>query len=137
MSIKRILIVCQGNTCRSPMAAAIARSLLDPMAEVQSAGIETADGLPPTNHALLVMKEMGLDLSGHRSRSVRRQDLASFDLIIGMTPQVVSQLCAMGADSKKIAGLNVSDPYGKGLEVYRATAKEISGELKRLFGQGR
>ena len=41
----------------------------------------------------------------------------------------------MGADSKKILGLNVSDPYGKSVEVYRATANEISDELKRLFDQ--
>jgi protein-tyrosine-phosphatase len=79
------------------------------------------------------MKEMGLDVSRHRSRSVRKSDLANFDLIIAMTPHVVSKLCMMGADSKKTWGLNVSDPYGGGVEVYRATANEISEELKRLF----
>ncbi|MEW6052842.1 MAG: low molecular weight protein arginine phosphatase [Nitrospirota bacterium] len=133
MSIKRILIVCQGNTCRSPMAAAIASSLLGAAAEVQSAGLDTADGLRPTNQALTVMKEMGLDINHHRSRSLRRQDLTSFDLIIAMTPSIVSELCAMGADSKKILGLNISDPYGESIEVYRITANEILGELKQTI----
>lgn len=132
---KQILIVCQGNTCRSPMAAAIASALLGFTAEVQSAGLETADGVPPANHAVTVMKEMGLDVSRHRSRSIRKQALASFDLIIAMTPNIASMLCTMGADSKKVLGLNVSDPYGKSIEVYRATANEISDKLKQLFDQ--
>src|SRR5262249_27657051 len=104
---KRILFVCQGNTCRSPMAAAIAIALLDSKTEVQSAGLETADGLPPTNQAVTVMKEIGLDVSRHRSRSLRKQDLKSFDLIIGMTPSIVSELYTMGVESKKIMGLNI------------------------------
>jgi protein-tyrosine phosphatase len=117
------------------MAAAIAGALLGSTAEIQSAGLETADGLLPTNHAVTVMKEMGLDVSRHRSRSIRKSDLAGFDLIIGMTPDIVSKLCTMGADPKKIRDLTVSDPYGESVEVYRATADEISDKLKRLFDQ--
>src|SRR5438105_1959129 len=74
MSIKRILIVCEGNTCRSPMAAAIAGAVLGSTAKVQSAGLETSDGLPATRQAKAVMKEMGLDVSRHRSRSIRKTD---------------------------------------------------------------
>jgi protein-tyrosine-phosphatase len=135
MSIKRILIVCEGNTCRSPMAAAIAGALLGSTAEVQSAGLETSDGLPATRQAKAVMKEMGLDVSRHRSRSIRKTDLVSCDLIIAMTSDIASKLRLRGADSKKILSLNVSDPHGCDVEVYRTKANEISEGLKRLFDQ--
>ena len=117
------------------MAAAIARSLLGLTAEVQSAGLETADGLPATKHAVTVMKEMGLDASQHRSRSIQNFDVKVFDLIIAMTPDIASKLCAMGAESRKIRSLHVSGPYGRSVEVYRTTANEISEKLRRLFGQ--
>ena len=68
-----ILLVCSGNTCRSPLAAAI---LIDKLAKlpefadasVQSAGVAAWDGTPASEGSYLVALERGLDLSGHRAR---------------------------------------------------------------------
>lgn len=58
----KIICVCTGNTCRSPMAAALLQRLL-PGAEVSSAGLYAEEGMPASRHALLAMDEMGLDIS--------------------------------------------------------------------------
>jgi protein-tyrosine-phosphatase len=54
-----ILIVCGGNTCRRPMAEGIAKRLVGSSAHVESAGVDAADGNPPTQEALFVIKELG------------------------------------------------------------------------------
>lgn len=70
MGLRRVLIVCSGNTCRSPMAAALlaAHSAgLQARLDVRSAGTSAIDGAPATAGALAAMAERGLDLAGHRA----------------------------------------------------------------------
>lgn len=129
----RILIVCDGNTCRSPMAEAIARKLLGTTTEVQSVGIDTADGLPPTKHAVAVMQELGLDISQHRSCDIETVDLSGFELIIAMTPAIAQRLRVITSGPARIAQLDIPDPYCKGVDVYRLTAKSIALQLRHLF----
>jgi len=113
------------------MAEALLTQLMD-AAEVQSAGIEAADGLPPTKHAVSVMKELGFDIGAHRSRDIGSLNLAKFDLIVAMAPLIVQWLREAGVDPGRIAQLDVSDPYCSGLDVYRAAAKEIDRQLRSL-----
>src|SRR6266568_3048516 len=131
-----VLIVCSGNTCRSPMAEAIAQNLLGDTAAVQSAGMETADGISATKEAITVMQEMGFDISNHRSREIEHLDLAEFDRIIAMSPRIASHLQKLGVESAKITVIDVLDPYRKGIEVYRSTAKALESKLKSLFSGG-
>lgn len=87
MSTLRVLLVCTGNTCRSPMGEAILRARLAHVgirAEVSSAGTLGWGARPATGHAVAVMAEMGLDLGGHISRRLGPGDLDA-DLILGMT----------------------------------------------------
>lgn len=134
-SLRRVLVVCLGNTCRSPMAEGFLRELLGPGTSVESAGAETEEGLAPTKDAVLVMRELGLDISGHRSREVPQLDLRNFDLIIAMTSQIGCILRSLGVEECRLRELNVPDPYGKGIEAYRNAAQNIRSQLCCLLRQ--
>src|SRR2546430_12784605 len=85
---KRILLVCTGNICRSPLASALLeRALLERGIEgiaVGSAGTGAWDGAPVSEGAYLVGLERGLDLSGHRARLLPREPVDGADLILTM-----------------------------------------------------
>jgi protein-tyrosine-phosphatase len=102
----------------------------------QSAG-RPDDGASATKDAVRAMKERGLDISGHRSRSFRTVNLDNFDLLVALTPAIGQDLQRAGVEVSKVAALNIPDPYNKGLDAYRATAGAIEGDLKKLFGKSR
>jgi protein-tyrosine-phosphatase len=81
-----IIMVCTGNTCRSPMAAALLARRLDEAgvkANVSSAGL-LSEGTPATDHGVSVMADRGLDTSGHRSRRLGPAIVTPADLVVGM-----------------------------------------------------
>jgi protein-tyrosine-phosphatase len=118
---KRVLFVCSGNTCRSPMAEAIARRILATTFDVQSASIEASDGASATRDAIDVMAERGLDIRGHSARGIDSVDVSAFDLVVAMDPGIAYSLRSRGTDPATIIELVIPDPYGKGIECYRAT----------------
>jgi len=90
--IRRILIVCSGNTCRSPMAEALLRSKLAKHSAswakdivVSSAGVSAFLGGPASENAIAAMKNRNLDLSGHQSKLLEASDIINADLVITMT----------------------------------------------------
>jgi len=115
------------------MAAAMTRVLLGDDVLVESAGIEAADRLPATEHAVTVMAERGVDILGHRSRPVESLDLSQFDIVVAMTPSVASRLRHLGVEDTRIQTINVEDPYGKGLDAYRTAASEIEHALRSVL----
>jgi low molecular weight protein-tyrosine phosphatase len=86
-----ILVVCTGNTCRSPMTEALLRAKLDALAV--DARVHSAGTLPwigaASNGARAAMREYGLDLDAHRSRALSAELLDDADLVLGMTRQHV------------------------------------------------
>jgi protein-tyrosine phosphatase len=85
--ISKVLFVCMGNVCRSPMAAALLDRRLSGRASrlvVQSAGVAALVGEPAEKHALELMRERGIDLSGHRARQLTAELASAFDLILVM-----------------------------------------------------
>lgn len=131
----RIVMVCTGNICRSPMAEALMREALKARGrediEVVSAGVFAYDGDAASYEAVEVMDGYGLDIARHRSQPMTKA-LAKDSLILGMTgghKRSVQQL-APGARVYTIGeyagtGRDVADPYGRGLQVYSQIAKEI------------
>lgn len=133
----KILFVCTGNTCRSPMAAAYLMHKGLPGVTVESRGL-FADGSPAAKHAVSVMAEMGIDLSGHISRGIVKQDVEQADSIICLSPSHLAQLRAAGVDGKKLflLGKGISDPFGGDEETYRRCRDEIISEIDLLINSG-
>ena len=142
----RLLFVCTGNTCRSPMAEAIARQLADERGldvTASSAGTSAWDGAPASDGALLVALEEGLDLSIHRAQVLSRDLVAAADLILVMSPHHGERAIVLGGEgrthlltdyaARTTTGRPVQDPFGGELDLYRATLVELSSEMALVF----
>ena len=132
----KILFVCYGNLCRSPMAAGIARRLLGDAAEVASAGIAAAGG-PAAEDAVLVMKILyQTDISDHVARNISDYDLASFDHIIAMDLPIYSRLRDLRViPDEKLSGWDIEDPLGRGYEAFKEAARKIEIRLKQWIAR--
>lgn len=155
--MKKILLVCTGNTCRSSMAEAILKQLINERKEIfgdieiSSAGTYAVEGGKASPQAIVVMQEWGISLENHRSTPVTEQLVEESDLILTMTMNHKRALLYMLPEAedkvftlKEFAGgeaipmgmmvsLDISDPYGQSVEVYRSCAEEIKEYLLKLL----
>jgi len=135
----RILFVCYGNICRSPMAAAIAARRLGSKAEVASAGIAAAPGTPVAYEAVLVMRIVyKTDIRGQTARNIMDVDAKSFDYVIAMDLTIFNRLKLLGIiPDDRLYAWNIDDPLGQDYDTFKSTAREIERRLdKFLAGVG-
>lgn len=134
MTRERILFVCIGNICRSPIAEAMARSVLGERARVESAGTDAVTGNRATSGAIDAARELGLDIQPHRARAVADLDLDHYDRIVALTPHIAADLRSrFHVPAGRIEELDIADPFGLDLDDYRHCASEIDGCIRRLF----
>ena len=97
----RLLFVCTGNTCRSPMAEVIARNEIEQRGwnsvEVRSAGIAAFDTAAASSGALRAAEAHGLDLTGHRATFLTKKIAAWADLILVMSTAHFMSVTELGA----------------------------------------
>ncbi len=140
---KKLLFVCTGNTCRSPLAEALTRSLLEERDgwSVASAGLAAAEKAGATAGAGEAAACLGLDLSAHAARQLTPSMLSDADLVLAMTAHQVQSLRKLFPHlAAKIHTIkeyldsqgDVSDPFGGSSEIYRATALELQELCTKL-----
>lgn len=136
-----ITFVCTGNTCRSPMAEAIARRIIAEEGiggvTVGSAGTAAWEGAPASGGARIAAAEAGLDLESHRSTLLTEEVVMSSGLILCMGGAHLHRAMELGGGGhayllSEMAGSSgeVDDPFGGTDEVYRATFGELAGLVR-------
>ncbi len=155
--IRRVCFVCTGNTCRSPMAAAVAnamawgqlvrlpdsvRALALPKLEAFSAGIFAHDGEPIAENAVLALENAkispveGKDYHNHTAHTLTEHEADSFDLLIGLTREHAMALMIRFpqlAQRITVFPTDIADPYGGSPQRYAQCLEQISDGVRNLL----
>ncbi|RMF60060.1 MAG: low molecular weight protein arginine phosphatase [Calditrichaeota bacterium] len=147
----KVLFVCTGNICRTPMAVFLLRKLieeegLEEFIDVDSAGTWASEGAPAAELTYQVLKENGIDASSHRGKGVDHYLMKESDLILCMASEHKRDLVQIFPHFKdkiytlkefgteeKLSDPTIHDPYGMNIERYRETYLEISKEIQRIW----
>ncbi|MHC4442162.1 MAG: L-threonylcarbamoyladenylate synthase [Planctomycetota bacterium] len=146
LSMVNFLLVCSGNTCRSPMAAGLLRRMLaqrigcrddeleDHGYHVESAGTAAFTDSGASGPALKAMHNRGIDISGHRSQPLKLEQINRSDYIFTMTGYHMETVKSVAADAggqaKQIDDQDIEDPIGGSDEVYENCAQRIEKALQ-------
>jgi protein-tyrosine-phosphatase len=144
--MKKLIFICTGNTCRSPMAEGLMKLRMpaDSGWEIASAGVCAANGWPVSNHSVEALREMEIDISNLTSRTLTGELIDGADLLITMTQghrQAILQLAPESRDKVfllKSFGVSkcapdIDDPVGGSLALYRRVRDEIDAALSDLI----
>ncbi len=136
----KIIFVCTGNTCRSSMAGAIAKRLLEDRPGCQmdivfaSAGVAAIAGEPASPEAVTALAEMGIDLDRHRAVLLTPEAVRQADLVLTMTtahqrhvqtlvPSQAEKVFTLAGYARAVG--DIADPIGQPLEAYRNCARRL------------
>ncbi len=142
----RILFICTGNTCRSPMAQETARLLINKLGlegfEAASAGLFAESGMHASAGAQAAVRLIGGDLSDHRARSVKADIVEDAELILCMTTSHKTLLLRRYPDAAgKVFTLleyidepgDIADPFGGDAVVYEECLTQIGAAVRSVL----
>lgn len=140
--MNRILFVCTGNTCRSPMAEAMLKSMDIPGVEVKSAGIYAENGGNASVNAMKVLDEFNIPHQ-HQSTQLNEELVIWSDYILTMTeghkqavagryPRAIEKTFTLKEFAKMDSYGDIADPYGGSVETYRTTFLQMKEAIEKI-----
>ena len=146
--MKKIMFICTGNICRSAMAHKLMEKKVNAEGkniEIYSCGVFAEDGDLPTYNAIEAMKEYDVDMSSHKATNIRNSKIKEMDIILcattshknnveNMYPELKGKIYTI----KEFAdysnnNLDINDPWGYDIEIYRFCASEINDCLEKII----
>ena len=143
--MKKILFVCSGNTCRSPLAEGIAKKILSDslpgQMEISSAGTSAMEGVRASGHSIQVARKHGIDISDHRARLLNKTLIKDSDLIVTMSSKhkdTIGIIEPAGLDYTFLLmdfcgeDGDIPDPVGSDIEGYKEVFELINSCLEQM-----
>ena len=130
--MKKVLFVCVGNSCRSPMAEGYGRRFAKELGKsitVESKG--TASASHVSRGSAEAMREDGIDISFHVPRTFDNADISRYDVIVSMGPEVVEYNQIL--DDGRVIRWEIPDPVGLGIDAYRRVRDLIKAKVLELI----